>query len=311
MKNTFGLAVLLGALGWGQAFSQAVEIIPVMNTGTQTLTNVEVLEVSPTHLFVRHGGSMATVNLKDVSPALQKQFGYDPVKAAAQQAVLEKSGAPVAAFGETNTTKPVYELSLNNKTAPAEWTERDFPIGKTGALSLVLPKFWKDAIQKTAAGETPAISVRIQPEYGSNFIFQVSTLPASNSLNRLNGKNLLELSARPYVAGSEEREVRVQELSGIGGDGVYFTLSDKVMDQGPQKNGKHKYQSQGYIKVSDFALSFVVLYDYPDGMDLRAALKVIQTARFKTREEMIASGLAQADERREKNVPLSDAASRN
>jgi len=294
MKNTFGLAVLLAALGWGQGFSQAAEVIPVLNIGTQSLTNVEVLEVSQTHLFVRVGSAMVTVNLSDVDPALQKRFGYDPVKAAAIQAAPENN-VPAVSAGETRSTKPVYELSLTNKTAPAEWMEKDFAIGKNGALSLVLPKFWKETIQKSTLGEISSISVRIQPEYGSNFIFLVSTVPAKNCLNRLGGKSLLELAAQPYVAGSEEHEVRIQELSGAEGDGAFFTLSDKAMDQGPQKNGKHKYQSQGYVKVSDFTLSFVVLYDYADSMDLRAALKVIQTARFKTREMMSASDLARTN----------------
>ncbi len=294
MKNTFGLAVLLAALGWGQGFSQAAEVIPVLNIGTQSLTNVEVLEVSQTHLFVRVGSAMVTVNFKDVDPALQKRFGYDPVKAASIQAAIDNIGPAVSA-GETKSTKPVYDLSLTNKTAPAEWMEKDFAIGKNGALSLVLPKFWKETVQHSDRGETPAITVRIQPEFGSNFIFMVSTVPAKSGLNRIGAKNVLELSGQQLVAGSEERELRIKELNGVESDGVFFTVSDKLLEQGQQKNGKHKYQSQGYIKVSDFALSFVVLYDYPDSMDLRAALKVIQTARFKTREEMSAAGLARAE----------------
>jgi hypothetical protein len=298
MKNTFGLAVLLAALGWGHAFSLVAEVIPVLQTGSQTYTNAEVLDITGSHVYVRAGGTISSLNLKDLDPSWQKHFGYDPAKEAAKQAALAYAPKAVVSYGDDNAPsvpKPGFELSLTNKSAPSDWVETDFPIDKNGALSLTLPKIWKGTVTHSAPAEAAAISVRIQPEYGSNFFFVVTTVPATNHLNRLDGRGLLELAARPYLANSEEQQVHIKNLSGTDSDGVYYTLSDKALEQGLQKSGKHKFQSQGYIKLSDFGLSFVVLYDYPDSMEFRAALKVIQTARYKTREEMGTARIVQSN----------------
>jgi thioredoxin-related protein len=68
------LAALLGT-------ARADEKFPVLKAGNETYTNVTVTAVSATDIFFTHSSGMGNVKIKNLSPDLQKHFGYDPKKA--------------------------------------------------------------------------------------------------------------------------------------------------------------------------------------------------------------------------------------
>ena len=73
-----GLAVLAVS-------ARADEKFPLLKAGNDTYTNVTVTGVSATDIYFIYDQGMANAKLKDLEPALQKHFGYDPAKAGAVQ----------------------------------------------------------------------------------------------------------------------------------------------------------------------------------------------------------------------------------
>jgi thiol-disulfide isomerase/thioredoxin len=66
--------------------ARADEKLPVLQAGIQTYTNVTVTEVTATDVFFTYPGGMGNVKIKQLSPELQKHFGYNTQKAAAAEA---------------------------------------------------------------------------------------------------------------------------------------------------------------------------------------------------------------------------------
>jgi hypothetical protein len=261
------------------------ELIPLLKAGTQTYTNAIVEQVTATHLFVRHYGGLSTVSLKELDPETQKKFGYTPEVAETAEASHGKGAAKAGASNDQGLTKSDgIEQTNSVESARVGFTTKDFAIGKQGALSLVFPKRWKDTCQSASVNGTAYITVRFEPDFGSNIVVLVTSLPANSKLKQFGARGALELAGTSHIAESDENRLIMKELTGMEIDGLYFTLSDKKLEQGPQKSGKHKYVTQGFVTIGDFALSFVILYDYPDCMEQRAALQIIQTAQFKKPE---------------------------
>jgi thiol-disulfide isomerase/thioredoxin len=65
------------------------EKLSQIKVGDVVYTNVTVASKTATDIFILHSGGVANLKLKNLSPELQKQFGFDPAKAAA----LEKKQA--------------------------------------------------------------------------------------------------------------------------------------------------------------------------------------------------------------------------
>ena len=70
----FGLIVAV----WG---ARANEKLPVLNAGSEVYSDVTVTKVTATDIYFTYARGMANVKLSKLDPALQKHFGYDPVKA--------------------------------------------------------------------------------------------------------------------------------------------------------------------------------------------------------------------------------------
>jgi protein disulfide-isomerase len=70
----FGLMVTI----WS---APANETLPVLNIGSDTYSNVIVTKVTATDIYFTSARGMGNVKLSKLNPALQKHFGYDPMKA--------------------------------------------------------------------------------------------------------------------------------------------------------------------------------------------------------------------------------------
>jgi len=74
----FGLIVMIST-----AFAD--EKLPVLKVGSETYSNVTVTEVTATDIYFISNRGLANAKLKELDPALQKHFHYDPAAATAAE----------------------------------------------------------------------------------------------------------------------------------------------------------------------------------------------------------------------------------
>jgi cytochrome c biogenesis protein CcmG/thiol:disulfide interchange protein DsbE len=114
MKQTASLLVVIG-LCLSATLVAAQEKFDTLTAGAETYKNVTVTGVSATHLQFMHSRGAASVKMKDLSPELQKHFGYDAAKAA----TVEKSQKAADAQYRSNVTaaakKPVAKPTATAK----------------------------------------------------------------------------------------------------------------------------------------------------------------------------------------------------
>ena len=90
------LAAAMGA-------ARADEQLPVLQAGSEVYSNITVTSVSATDVYFIYVGGMANVKLKNLSPALQKHFSFDPKQA---QAVELKQAANNAKYHDQLLHQP-------------------------------------------------------------------------------------------------------------------------------------------------------------------------------------------------------------
>lgn len=91
-----GLAVLAVSV-------RADEKFPLLKAGDDTYTNATVTGVSATDIYFTYDQGMANAKLKDLDPALQKHFGYDPAKSGAME---KKQAADQAQYHQQLLKQP-------------------------------------------------------------------------------------------------------------------------------------------------------------------------------------------------------------
>jgi thiol-disulfide isomerase/thioredoxin len=64
-----------------------------LKVGDQVYNNVRVTSVTATDIYFSHSRGLGNAKLKDLEPAIQKQFHFDPAKAAAKQAEQSRANA--------------------------------------------------------------------------------------------------------------------------------------------------------------------------------------------------------------------------
>ena len=84
LQHHWRIGAIILAAGLALA-ARADEHFDVLKAGSDTYSNVTVMTVSATDIFFTHSHGMGNVKLKNLDPALQKHFGYDPAKAAAAE----------------------------------------------------------------------------------------------------------------------------------------------------------------------------------------------------------------------------------
>ena len=116
MNHKFGIAVALLAA----AITVCADVkLPVLRAGGEVYTNVTVLGKSATDIYFTHERGMGNVKLKDLTPDLQEQFGYDPVKAG--ETAKKQAEANAAYRREIVTAKPPTPVRAESQAAePAD-----------------------------------------------------------------------------------------------------------------------------------------------------------------------------------------------
>lgn len=120
--------LLLVALCWTVALVRAEEPevglrIDSLTAGATTYHQVQVRSVNTRTLLITHSGGMASVRLRDLTPAWQRRFHYDPaLEAAAEQA--SRNGPPLPAMARPSpapavTTPSKFDALLQQFGQPA------------------------------------------------------------------------------------------------------------------------------------------------------------------------------------------------
>ena len=71
------LLMFLVSLLWRAMPASAQEPMPVLETDSQTYSNVVVTSKTATHIFIKHSLGMAGIKVRSLEPALQKELGYE------------------------------------------------------------------------------------------------------------------------------------------------------------------------------------------------------------------------------------------
>jgi hypothetical protein len=277
MKLSICCAILIGALALAASSSRGEEKIPLLTVGSQTYTNVYVLDSTGAHLFIRHAGGLSTVNMEDMDPKLQAKFGYDPEKAKAQELVNQSSVKTPRELAQSVARTGAVGAPCDT---PSSRRMKVYSLRDTGDLSLYFPYVWKDSMQQTPAGSPPSMVVRFDREIADNFLMLISSVPKGSRIKEMGLANALTMVGNRALPGSLEKEVVLQQLQGEHVDGYYFTLTDKTFVDTAHKPGKYKYQTQGLVNLGDFTLNFVICSNFLDTSDQKAALEMIVSARF-------------------------------
>jgi len=140
--RVFSLLGLI-ALAWSAG---ADETLPVLKVGINVYSNVTVTTVTPTDVYFTHSGGMGNAKLKQLSPELQKHFGYD-VKQATEveqkqatantqyhtQLVNQASSQPLAGESLVQASGLTWSLDFSQALARAKAGNKMVLIDFTGS----------------------------------------------------------------------------------------------------------------------------------------------------------------------------------
>jgi thiol-disulfide isomerase/thioredoxin len=116
MNHKAGIAVALFAAVITVCADVKLSVLPV---GGEVYTNVTVWSKSATDIYFTHARGMGNAKLRDLTPDLQKQFGYDPVKAG--ETAKKQAEANAAYRKEIATAKPPPPVRAESQAAePAD-----------------------------------------------------------------------------------------------------------------------------------------------------------------------------------------------
>jgi len=198
MNHKTGLAVILLAM----ALSAGADVkLAVLRVGGEVYTNVTVWSQSATDIYFTHARGMGNAKLKDLTPDLQKQFGYDPVKAG--ETAKKQAEASAAYRQEIMTAKRAPLV----RTPEEPVSSADIPVREIHARSF-------------RGGPAPRLVVEkwltAQPDYAGKFLlvdfWATWCGPCRRSIPKLNDLHAKFKDRLVIVGLSDETESEVREL---------------------------------------------------------------------------------------------------
>jgi thiol-disulfide isomerase/thioredoxin len=187
MRN--GVLILLNLLAMA-SIAIAAETLPVLKAGSEVYSNVTILSVSATDIYFTSSRGLANAKLKNLDPALQKHFNFNPTNAAAieqkqkaanalyyqkishpsaaQHSVSAEEAADRTAIRQPGTGKPIWARSFLNQKAPPLYFEKwqSPPPNLQGKFLLV--DFWATWCPVCRAA-IPGLNA-IQHDFGSRLV---------------------------------------------------------------------------------------------------------------------------------------------
>jgi thiol-disulfide isomerase/thioredoxin len=193
-----GFAILFSLLAMA-SMAVAGETLPVLQAGNEVFSNVTIISVSATDIYFTSNQGLANAKLKDLDPAWQRHFNFNPTNAAAieqkQKAanaeyhlqVLKQPAPAASTVGEPapppgaqiepESGKQIWATPMLNQPAPPLFVEKWLTPEPDGRGKFILIDFWQttsppcaavipllNAIQHDFAGKVEVISLTRQPE---------------------------------------------------------------------------------------------------------------------------------------------------
>lgn len=163
-------------------------------------------------------------------------------------------------------------------TPPVE--RRSFELAGGGALELSVPAGWTVA----ATESTPNVPVAVRLETpGAAERVLISALWGPGEPDEVPGRPdtahlLAEMARRNALAGAVEREIPLEELSGDGAHGFWFSATDRELEGREPGPGEYRHVLQGAAAVGPLVLAFALL-DQGPGPHRAQVLEMIRGAR--------------------------------
>jgi len=187
--------------------------LPALRVGSEVYSNVTVWSKNATDIYFTHSRGMGNAKLKDLPPDLQKQFGYDAVKAGES---AKKQAEANAAFRK--------EVQGTKKSAPAQPTSKtsesaDIPVPSIHAKSFLNGLAPRLVVEKWLTAK---------PDYEGKFLlvdfWATWCAPCRRSIPELNTLHA-RFGGRLVIVGlSDETESEVREMKSPQID--YFVAID-------------------------------------------------------------------------------------
>ena len=210
MDRKMGIGLVLLAAAITACADLALSMLRV---GDEVYTNVTVLSTSATDIYFMHARGMGNAKLKDLTPDLQKQFGYDPIKAG--ETAKKQAEAGAAYRKEILTAKRAPSAETADKAA--------------GLADIPVPEIHARSFQN---GPGPRLVVEkwltTEPDYTEKFLlidfWATWAAPCRLSIPKLNALHVKFKDRLVIVGLSDETESEVREMKSPKID--YFVAID-------------------------------------------------------------------------------------
>lgn len=250
----------------------AGDVLPILKVGSDTYSNVVVLNVTDTELFFQHAGVMSNVKLADLDPALQRTFGYVPPKPQPLETTTQPATVPQT-LAVANTASE--NVSPERKRAiPEGKMFKDYPLADGKALRLIFPNVWTSSDPGPAAKPPYSTLIRMEHDQSGSFMSLITVMPTGNPFEKISTQQALSISGYNQLKDSVETTLNLEPLNGVQAQGLYYSLTLK-------KPGKRlPCQTQGLVKFGDLMVYFVFESSDARGKDAQAAMEMIRNAEL-------------------------------
>ncbi|MGB8959593.1 MAG: hypothetical protein WCC00_11360 [Candidatus Aminicenantales bacterium] len=206
------------------------------------------------NLYLSHDGYWVDVHLSKILFRSTDQDSFDKIL----DSVKISSSQPDSK-ADVEASKP-YSVSLP----------------RHGKLILNIPASWKRSVRK-APGDLPP-TIILSPKKGDAFETMITPLWSPKNDPNFNKTPALKLALeqilRTMLPSAVEKEVPIQEFSGIDGPGYYFLVTDKA-----PKPGEYPYAVGAIVGVGDLVLGVSILCRDKESEGIGTTIRILQEAR--------------------------------
>ena len=156
--------------------------------------------------------------------------------------------------------------------------ERQYIIPSSGLLKLDVPKSWRHEVRLPPEFLYLMPTITFKPELDDSFSVKITVFcnirreADFNSPEKI--RHLIEQRGKDVLLGSEETELKLQELQGTSSSGYFFMATDKTPEP-----VEYKYMTQGGLGAGDLLLFFTILTNTKDSEVLIEALEMLKNAK--------------------------------
>ena len=165
---------------------------------------------------------------------------------------------------------------------PAFFLPADLPIPDRGTLKLQMPPIWKEASRSTPPGSPPSLILERSGNPRGTLEITVIWSPKNDpDFTKEESLRSFTLAGQSAIRETTvEKELPLQSIRGLQGQGFYYTATDKtyIKPVGKPTPGEYSILTHGELGLGSVVLSFTIFSDAKDDMAVREALKALGSA---------------------------------